>query len=77
MEEQISHPGAGDAASRVQGRAKSSGVVPGDRLSPRGGANESYANAMAALMGDLRRGYDLGTNGRIVIDRDSLHERKS
>jgi len=51
-------------------------VVPDGSLKPRGSANESYAKSMADLMGDLKRGYDLRTNGRITFDRDSLHERQ-
>ena len=76
VKERIHHPRAGDAPSRAQDRAKTSGVVQGGRLKPMSSANESYANAMADLMGDFKRGYDLGTNGRITFDRDSLHERQ-
>lgn len=36
---------------------------------------EGYLAAMDDLMTDLRRGYDLGTQGQIQSDRDSLHER--
>ncbi len=36
---------------------------------------EGYLTAVSDLMTDLRRGYNLGTQGRIESDRDSLHER--
>lgn len=36
---------------------------------------EGYLTAMNDLMTDLRRGYNLGTQGRIDSGRDSLHER--
>ncbi|MEK7405376.1 MAG: hypothetical protein AAB225_09730 [Acidobacteriota bacterium] len=31
--------------------------------------------AQRAMLRDLRRGYDLGTRGKIAWSRDSLHER--
>lgn len=36
---------------------------------------EGYAEARDAMIGDMERGYDLGTRGRISWTRDSLHER--
>lgn len=36
---------------------------------------DGYLAAMDDLMADLRRGYNLGTQGQIQSDRDSLHER--
>ena len=36
---------------------------------------EGYLTAMSDLMTDLRRGYNLGTQGQIHPDRDSIHER--
>ena len=36
---------------------------------------DGYLTAMKDLMTDLRRGYNLGTQGHIRSDRDSLHER--
>ena len=36
---------------------------------------EGYAEARDAMIQDMQRGYDLGTQGRITWDRDSLHER--
>ncbi len=37
--------------------------------------DEGYAKAQCGMLQDMRRGYKLGTNGRIKWDRDSLHER--
>jgi predicted transcriptional regulator len=36
---------------------------------------EGYAEARDAMIGDMERGYDLGTLGQIAWTRDSLHER--
>jgi hypothetical protein len=36
---------------------------------------EGYAEAQNAMLADLARGYDLGTQGTIAWSRDSLHER--
>ena len=36
---------------------------------------EGYAEAQDAMLADLARGYDLGTQGKITWSRDSLHER--
>ena len=36
---------------------------------------EGYAEARDAMLADLARGYDLGTQGTITWSRDSLHER--
>jgi predicted transcriptional regulator len=36
---------------------------------------EGYAEARDAMIADMKRGYDLGTQGRITWTRDSLHER--
>ena len=36
---------------------------------------EGYAEARDAMIVDMERGYDLGTQGRIAWTRDSLHER--
>ena len=36
---------------------------------------EGYAEARDAMIGDMVRGYDLGTRGRVSWTRDSLHER--
>jgi hypothetical protein len=36
---------------------------------------EGYAEAQDAMLADLARGYDLGTQGMISWSRDSLHER--
>ena len=36
---------------------------------------EGYAEARDAMIGDMQRGYDLGTGGRVFWTRDSLHER--
>jgi predicted transcriptional regulator len=36
---------------------------------------EGYAEARDAMIGDMARGYDLGTHGQITWTRDSLHER--
>jgi predicted transcriptional regulator len=36
---------------------------------------EGYAEARDAMLADLARGYNLGTQGKIAWSRDSLHER--
>jgi hypothetical protein len=36
---------------------------------------EGYEEARRAMLRDLRRGYNLGTKGRIDWSRESLHER--
>lgn len=36
---------------------------------------EGYQEARRAMLRDLRRGYNLGTAGKIAWSRDSLHER--
>jgi predicted transcriptional regulator len=36
---------------------------------------EGYPQACQAMLEDLAKGYDLGTQGRITWSRDSLHER--
>jgi predicted transcriptional regulator len=36
---------------------------------------EGYAEARRQMLKDLRKGYQLGTNGKIVWSRDDLHER--
>ena len=36
---------------------------------------EGYAEAQDAMLADLARGYDLGTQGKITWSRDSLNER--
>ena len=36
---------------------------------------DGYAEARDATIGDLERGYDLGTRGQITWTRDSLHDR--
>lgn len=35
---------------------------------------EGYAEARDAMIGDMQRGYDLGTRGQITWTRDSLYE---
>ena len=37
--------------------------------------DEGYAEARRGMRGDLRRGYALGTRGKIDWTRDSVHER--
>ena len=36
---------------------------------------EGYAEAGRGMLKDLKRGYDLGSNGKISWTRESLHER--
>jgi plasmid stability protein len=36
---------------------------------------DGYAEARRAMLKDLRKGYNLGTNGHIGWTRDELHER--
>ena len=36
---------------------------------------EGYAEARRQMLKDLRKGYQLGTNGKIGWSRDDLHER--
>ena len=36
---------------------------------------DGYAEARRGMLDDLRRGYNLGTRGKIGWRRDSLHER--
>ena len=38
-------------------------------------AEDGYAAAQRELIRDIRKGYDLGTHGKIGWTRDSLHER--
>jgi hypothetical protein len=38
-------------------------------------ASEAYDRARDGMLADLRRGYDLGTQGEVAATRDSLHER--
>ena len=37
---------------------------------------EGYTEARVAMIRDMKRGYDLGTGGRISWTRDALHERR-
>ena len=37
--------------------------------------DEGYEAARQAMLEDLRRGFPLGTRGRITWSRDSIHER--
>jgi len=36
---------------------------------------QGYEEARRGMLADLRKGYHLGTNGKIAWSRDSLHER--
>ena len=38
-------------------------------------SEEGFAEARRGMMGDLKAGFNLGTNGRIRWTRDSIHER--
>lgn len=38
-------------------------------------AEDGFEDARRGMLRDLRKGYDLGTNGKIGWTRDSVHER--
>ena len=37
--------------------------------------NDGYAEAQRAMLKDLRKGYNLGTHGKIPWTREDVHER--
>lgn len=41
-----------------------------------GAREETYEEAMAGLVASMRKGYDLGFDGKIPWTRDELHERE-
>lgn len=39
------------------------------------GEEETYEEAHQAMMADIRKGFNIGTRGKITLTRDQLHER--
>lgn len=39
-------------------------------------SSRTYERAKEAALRQMRKGYDLGTNGKIMWTRDELHDRK-